>query len=299
MRMNLPKLSICLILILAFVGSFLISCQQKVETDLASTGSVVDSVASADGVMIHYEVSGDGEPTLVFVHGWSCDRSYWKNQVDEFDDTYRVISVDLGGHGTSGLGREDWTLDAFGTDVVSVVNKINPDKVILIGHSMGGGVIIHAAHQLSGRVVGLIGVDTYQEFSSGAPPELIASIMAPFRADFAAGMDDFVRAMFPKSADSTLVNRIAADMSAAPPEIAINAVENYFNDNTVEMLKRVRVPIRAINSDLWPTDLENNQKISASFEMKLMPGVGHFVMLEDPVTFNRLLHETLDEIVEK
>ena len=288
--MNIRKLSMLLICMLALAGPLLISCQQEAETPPVATGSVVDSVASADGVMIHYEVVGEGEPTLVFVHGWSCDRSYWKNQVDEFAKTYQVVTIDMGGHGKSGLGREDWTLAAFGADVTAVVNKLNPSKVILIGHSMAGSVIIQAARQLPGRVIGLIGVDTYQKFETGFSPEQVAETVAPFRADFATSMDGFVRNMFPENADSALVDRIAADMSAAPPEVAISAVENYVSDNTVEMLKEVRVPIRVINCDKWPTDLETNRKHAASFELKLMPGIGHFVQLEDPATFNRLLH---------
>ncbi len=299
MFMNLRKLLIGLTLILALAGSLLISCQQKAETDPVAAGSVVDSVASADGVMIHYEVSGKGEPALVFVHGWSCDRSYWKNQVDEFDKTFMVVTVDMGGHGGSGLEREDWTLPAFGADVAAVVNKLNPAKVVLIGHSMAGAVNMEAAKHLTGRVVGLIGVDTYQEFGPGVPSEQSAGIIAPFRSDFASAMNGFVRSMFPEDADSNLVNWIADDMSAAPPEVAISAIENYFNSNTLEMLKETNVPIRAINSDLWPTDLETNQKNAVSYELKLMSGFGHFIMQEDPVTFNRLLQETLGELTGK
>jgi pimeloyl-ACP methyl ester carboxylesterase len=299
MHMNLRKLSILLILMLALAGWLLISCQPKAETDPVAAGPVVDSVASADGVMIHYEVSGKGEPALVFVHGWSCDRSYWKNQVDEFDETYKVVTVDMGGHGGSGLEREDWTLPAFGADVAAVVNKLNPGKVVLIGHSMAGAVNMEAAKLLTDRVVGLIGVDTYQEFGPGVPPEQLAEITAPFRTDFASTMNGFARGMFAENSDSDLVDWVAADMSATPPEVAISALENYISGNAVEILKEVRVPIRAINSDKWPTNLETNRKHAASFEMKLMPGTGHFVQLEDPATFNRLLRETLDELTGK
>jgi len=298
-NMNLRKLSILLIWMLALAVPLLISCQHEAETPPVATGPVVDSVASADGVMIRYEVVGKGEPTLVFVHGWSCDRSYWKAQVDEFARTYQVVTVDMGGHGESGLGREDWTLAAFGADVAAVVNKLNPDKVVLIGHSMAGGVNIQAARQLPGRVIGLIGVDTYKKFGTGYSQEQITEITAPFRADFATSVDGRVRSMFPENADSALVDQIAADMSAAPPEVAISAFENYFSGNAVEILKEVRVPIRAINSDMWPTDLETNRRHAASFELKLMPGTGHFVQQEDPATFNRLLHETLDELTGK
>jgi pimeloyl-ACP methyl ester carboxylesterase len=299
MQMNMRRLSVMLVWMLALAGPLLISCQNEAETPPVASGPVIDSVASADGVMIHYEVVGKGEPTLVFVHGWSCDRSYWMAQVDEFARTYQVVTVDMGGHGESGLGREDWTLAAFGADVAAVVKKLNPNKAVMIGHSMAGGVNIYAAQQLPGRVIGLIGVDTYQEFETGYSQEQVAETTAPFRADFVTSMDGLVRSMFTENADSALVDRIAADMSAAPPEVAISAVENYVSDNAVEMLKEVRVPIRAINSDKWPTDLENNQKHAASFEIKLMPGTGHFIMLEDPATFNRLLHETLDELTGK
>jgi len=297
--MNLRKLSIGLILMLALAGSLLISCQQEAETTSVATGPVVDSVASADGVMIHYEVSGKGKPALVFVHGWSCDRSYWKNQVDEFAKTYQVVTVDMGGHGGSGLEREDWTLPAFGADVAAVVNKLNPGKVVLIGHSMAGSVIMEAAKLLTGRVIGLIGVDTYHELEMALSPEQVAEMTAPFRAGFAGSMDGFVRGMFAENSDSALVDWVAADMSAAPPEIAISALENYISSNPQAILKEVRLPIRAINADKWPTDLENNRKHAASFEIKLMPGIGHFVMQEDPVTFNRLLRETLDELTGK
>lgn len=292
-------MSISLIWLLALAGPLLISCQHEAKTPPAEIGPVVDSIASADGVMIRYEVVGKGEPTLVFVHGWNCDRSYWKAQVDDFAGTYQVVTVDMGGHGESGLGREDWTMAAFGADVAAVVNKLNPDNVVLIGHSMAGGVIIEAARQLPGRVIGLIGVDTYRTFGTGYSQEQVDETTAPFRADYTASVDGFVRNMFPENADSALVDWVAADMSAAPPEVAISAVENYVSHNTVEMLKEVRVPIRAINSDMWPTDVETNRKHAASFELKLMTGVGHFVQQEDPATFNRLLHETLDELTVK
>ena len=297
--MNLRKLSILLALMLALAGSILISCQNETDTPSVATGPVVDSVASADGVMIHYEVVGQGEPALIFVHGWSCDRSYWKNQVDEFAETYKVVTVDMGGHGGSGLGREDWTLPAFGADVAAVVKKLNPGKVVLIGHSMAGAVNIHAAQQLPGRVIGLIGADTYHELDVALSPEQVAEMTAPFRADFAGTMNGFVRGMFAENSDSALVDWVAADMSAAPPEVAISTLENYISSNARAILEEVRLPIRAINADKWPTDLENNRKHAASFEIKLMPGIGHFVMQEDPVTFNRLLHETLDELTGK
>lgn len=299
MQMKIRILSILSVCLLAFVCLILTSCQKEADTTAKVTGPIIDSVASSDGVMIHYEVIGKGEPTLFLVHGWSCDRSYWKNQVGEFAKTNQVVTIDLGGHGKSGAGRENWTIAAFGDDVAAVVNKVNPDKLVILGHSFAGSVIMQAAKQLSGRVIGLVGVDTYHNLEMEFSSEQIAGATAAFRADFVSTVDGYVRSIFSKNADSSLVEQVASHMSAAPPEIAINVVENYLAVNPVEILKEVRVPIRAINAEKPETNIENNQKYAVSFEVKLMPNVGHFVQLEDPSTFNRLLHETLDELTGK
>ena len=299
MQIKIRLSSILLVGQLALVFLMLTSCQKDADTTMKVSDPIVDSVESEDGVMIHYEILGAGEPTLVFVHGWSCDRSYWKTQMDEFSKTYQVVSIDIGGHGESGLGRENWTMEAFGTDVASVVNKLNLNKIVMIGHSLGGGVVLQAAKQLPDRVVGLIGVDTYKKFGTGYPPEKITKIVSAFKADFVASMNGFIRSMFLDDADSTLVNQIVSDMSLAPVEVATSAMESYFSTDTQELLKKVRVPIRAINSDMTPTDIENNRKYASSFEMKSVTGIGHFIPQEDPTTFNRLLHETLDELTGK
>ena len=91
MQMKIRFSLILLVGQVALVCLMLISCQKDADTTTNTTGPIVDSVASADGVMIHYEVVGAGEPALVLVHGWSCDRSYWKAQVDEFAKKKTVL----------------------------------------------------------------------------------------------------------------------------------------------------------------------------------------------------------------
>lgn len=118
---------------------------------------------SADGVPIAFEVAGRGNPPLVFVHGWSCDRRYWQAQLTVFSRQFETVAIDLAGHGASGLGRRQWTIDSFGADVASVVQELDLPKAILIGHSMGGDVITEAARRLPGRIAGLIWVDTYKK----------------------------------------------------------------------------------------------------------------------------------------
>jgi pimeloyl-ACP methyl ester carboxylesterase len=272
------------------------ACQKKAEKlATAEPTVIVDSVPSEDGVMIHYDVHGQGDRALVFVHCWSCDRTYWQNQVDEFAKDYRVVTVDLGGHGQSGMSRKVWTMATFGADVAAVVNKLDLKSVVLIGHSMGGPVCIEAARRLQGRVVTIVGVDNFQNFGDKLTKEEVDAWVAHLQPDFTPTVDFFVRSMFPAGADSSLVSRIAADMASAPPDVAISAITETLLYDYRAALAEVRVPIRTISSDKHATDAKANAEIAASFAMKVMPGRGHFLQLEDPATFNRLLHETLAE----
>ena len=170
---------------------------------------------SADNIIISYNVEGNGKPVLVFVHGWCCDKSYWKYQVAHFSKNYKVVTIDLAGHGKSGLGRKIWSMEAFGKDVFAVLDKINIEQAILIGHSMGGAVIIEAAKQMPTRIIGLVGIDTYHNIEEKISKEEIENFLKPFENNFKESTNNFVRRMFTPDADSVLVKQIANDMSSA------------------------------------------------------------------------------------
>jgi len=260
---------------------------------------------SRDGVEIAYTIDGNSAQTgnikndiaLVFIHGWSCDKSFWENQIKVFAPKYIIVTIDLGGHGQSGINRKNWTLDAFAEDVAAVVNKIGLKKIILIGHSMGGPVTIEAANKLKGKVIGLIGVDTFQNLGKTIPDSLVSPFLKPFRSDFPAATKEFVKSMFLPNADSMLVKKVTDKMSSAPPEIAISSLENMFKDNAISALKNFAAPIISINNDHYPVQIESNKKQVKYFEVKIMKGVGHFIMLENPQEFNRLLQESIDQLV--
>jgi pimeloyl-ACP methyl ester carboxylesterase len=255
-----------------------------------------EKVKSADGVEIAYSVRGIGEPAIVFVHGWSCDKSYWNQQIRPFSEKYQVVVIDLAGHGESGLERKDYTLQAFGQDVAAAVNQLGLEKVILVGHSMGGPVVIEAANLLKGKVIGLIGADTFQNLGTTLPADQVEQFLKPFKENFVSTTQEFVKKMFPKTADPLLVKRVADDMSSAPPQVAVSAMENMFKDNASAALKELTVPIISINCDMYPVQTAENKKQVKSFEVKMMPGSGHFVMQDNPKLFNKLLQEAVDEL---
>jgi pimeloyl-ACP methyl ester carboxylesterase len=284
-----------LLVVLALITAVALTCQENNETGMVGSGPMIDSVLSADSILIQYEVHGQGEPALVFVHCWSCDRSYWENQVSDLSRDFTVVTLDLAGHGASGMGREVWSVEAFGGDVVAVIDKLGLEEIILIGHSMGGPVSIAAARELPGQVKAIIGVDNLQDLGQQIAPEQIDQWLVPFRADFATTTEAFVRGMFPETADTALVGMVARDLAAAPPEVALGAFEQLFGYNLAEAVADLPVPIRCINSDRYPTNIEGNQAVAASYEVTFMPGYGHFPHMEDSQAFNRVLRNILAE----
>ncbi|HEY0191658.1 MAG TPA: alpha/beta fold hydrolase, partial [Kofleriaceae bacterium] len=116
---------------------------------------------SSDGAAIHYQVHGGGRgAALVLIHGLGCDAGFWDSQLDALAGDHTVVVLDLAGHGRSAAQRAAWTIEAFADDVIAVVRDAGLAEVVLIGHSLGGPIMIEAAARLPGAVRGLIGVDT-------------------------------------------------------------------------------------------------------------------------------------------
>lgn len=275
--------------ILAFL---MISCTRQ-----APRGMTQGSVLSTDQTEINFRQYGDGETALVFIHGWCCDQGYWKAQVDAFSRDFKVVTIDLAGHGKSGTQRQDYTLEAFGRDVAMVVKHLKLDRVILIGHSMGGGVILAAAHQLEGQTLALVGVDTYQGFRYALSDSLIEQFILPFKRDFYHTTLEFVKRMFPPEADSALVEEIAEDMAQGPATAAISAMINNISTDPYRLLEGLSLPIYSINSRMFPIDVEGNREIYPDFEVRFIDGVGHFIHREDPAAFNRELYRILKAVI--
>lgn len=257
---------------------------------------VPDMVASNDGVFISYESRGDGKPALVFVHGWSCDRGYWAAQLDWFADAYQVVAVDLAGHGESGTERQVWTVQAFGEDVAAVADHLGLDRIVLIGHSMGGDVIVDAARLLPGTVDALIMVDTYKQLAVPRTNEEIRRLVGSFHLDFKSETRNFVGKLFLPGSNPQIVERVVEDMSSAPPDIALAALEASFaNDSRLpSVLQDLNLPVVAINPDTPPTDEKSMQRYGV--EVVLVPDVGHFLMMEKPGQFNRVLTSVLENL---
>jgi pimeloyl-ACP methyl ester carboxylesterase len=257
----------------------------------------VGVVAAADGVPIHYSVKGKGEPTLVFIHCGGCDRHVWDNQVSVFAKNQRVVTIDLAGHGESGQSRKNWSVESFADDVNTVITKLKLKRVILVGSSMGGPIVLEATRRMPERVVAIVPVDTLHNVENKVPQEQLDAVVKQLRADFKGTMTGILNQMlFSPSTPAAVKTRITSEVTSRPPELAIAILEGILAYDLVPALKEVKVPIHAINADMNPTNLEINRKYAPQFEVVIIKGSGHYPMLEDPTHFNELLTDYLQQL---
>jgi pimeloyl-ACP methyl ester carboxylesterase len=256
---------------------------------------------SKDGTPISFEVHGTGEPTLVFVHGWCCDARYWRAQVPHCLTHHRVVTLDLAGHGHSGMARSQYSMASFGEDVRAVTEAIGARRVILIGHSMGGSVIAEAARLMPGRVIGLIGVDTFENIGYPMTHKELTKMLAPLEKDFRRGIQAFVKQMISPAMEPQLRDWILSDMTAASPAVALSALKSmmsqYITGEAAKIFDDIERPVISVNSDMWPVDYEANRRHMAFFEAIILKGTDHFLMMDRPDAFNRALDKAVDMIL--
>lgn len=263
--------------------------------------SVQTGVARAlDGVPIAYDVRGAGEPALVFIHCWSCDRTFWREQVEVFATDHQVVTMDLAGHGESGRNRERWSVSGLAGDVEAVVESLGLERVILIGHSMGGPVALAAAARMPKRAAGVVAVDTLHDVEANWSEQDREQIIGAFEKDFDGAMDRFVRMLVRADVDPQLLEEMVERGQAVDRTAAVDLMRNFADLDLGDLLRAVEVPVRAINAAPAPpfqpaTEVEANRKY-ADFDVVLISDVGHYIQLERPAFFNQRLRETLAEL---
>lgn len=285
-------------LVLAVLLLSAIACGETVEAP-GKTVALISGpgrVAAPDGAEIAYTISGSGSPSLVFIHGWMCDQTFWSAQVAEFGRSNTVVTIDLAGHGLSGMNREGWPLMALGGDVQAVVEELDLADVIVIGHSMGGPVALEGARLMPDRVIGVIAVDSLHDAEATYDPERMEGIFAAYESDFVGTCSQFVGSMFREGTDPVFADQIIDAMCDAQPEMSISLLRQFFAYEMGPALAAVTVPVRYINASGYPTNVEVNRAHQPDFDGVIMRDVGHFLMMEKPKEFNVLLRETIERL---
>ncbi|VAW73495.1 hypothetical protein MNBD_GAMMA15-777 [hydrothermal vent metagenome] len=282
------KKMVCLAMTVIFV---LAGCVVTVQDDKRPIRTIIES---ADGSPIAYGMRGQSEPTIVFIHCWTCNHTFWDAQIDYFSKQHQVVWLDLAGHGESGSRRQRYTMQAFGQDVAAVVHQVGAGKVILVGHSMGGPVAVEAAKQLGDRVIGIVGVDTfYTPFEYPASQEAIAAFVKPFETDFRETSNKMVRSMFTPQADPAVIDAIVSKFSAADPKVGASAMYELFNWNAQQASADLQLFSGMLyNINAAPTGKEP----PPNAHVVMVPGVGHFVAQVKPGAFNQALEGIITKL---
>ncbi|GAB3989923.1 alpha/beta hydrolase [Spirosoma daeguense] len=260
-----------------------------------------------DETGIHYVSTGNQEPTLLFVHGSNIDLMYWDAQISYFKDRFRVVAIDLPGHGKSTQNREHWSMTGMGEDVATFIKSRQLKQVILIGHSMGSDVNLVAATTYPEPVIGFIVVDNFKSAGQPLPDEYqqqSAEILKNLQTDFAKTNEDYARMVLltPQTPDN-VANRVVTDYRGAYQPMANEMLKEVFtNGYTVERDRLPLLPckLHLINVDYMPTDEKPLQQLAKNgYEVHHISGTSHFPMIEKPDEFNEILDKTIAEILQQ
>ena len=246
---------------------------------------------------VSYEVTGAGEPTLVLVHGWATDRRIWADEVHRLAARHRVVTPDLAGHGKSGTDRTDWSIERFGQDVGAVIEAVGAKQVILVGHSMGGLVVLEAARRIRDRVKGIIVVDMLLDAEQQTPADEIEGAVKQLEADYQVATTEMANQyLFAAATPAAARERVLGYALALPPGRSIAMLRSTWTYDPLPALGEIGAPVRAVNGDKFPTNFEVNRKHMPGFEAAIVKGSGHYPMLEDPARFGAALDRMLSSI---
>jgi pimeloyl-ACP methyl ester carboxylesterase len=255
-----------------------------------------------DTARIYYDRTGAGAPPLMFVHGFTCAHDDWGRQVEHFAPRHAVVTCDLRAHGASSGDPQDCTIDTYGRDVAAVMDVLELPPAVLVGHSMGCRVVLEAYRQASARVAGLVLIDGSL---LGTDPQAAGALRSHI---VAAGGEAFARALFneallPATAEGERIMQRAVGFPEAVSLRLFPAMIEWEARAMGEVLGGVRVPLLAIqstylNSERKRVRLEPGQttpwldlvrRFAPAARIEIVPGAGHFTMIDAPEACNRLL----------
>ena len=259
------------------------------------------SVRSSDGVKIIFNERGSGETAIVFVHGWSNDKSLWSDQMSHFAEKYHVVAIDLAGFGESGDDRSDWTIASFGKDIAAVMEKLDLKQVVLVGFSMGGSVVVETAFHSPERVSGIVLVDELRNVEMKFPPP-VASYMDSLFMDLVTypTVEKLVKFGFcKKNHDSTFkrVQSMLEGPSRKGWQESLHGYMRWINEDCTRSLQKLSVPVMAINSTREKTEVESFRKYVPSFEVNIIEDSGHLLMWDATEEFNQILEANIQKMV--
>ena len=268
----------------------------------AFLASVPFRIAMLDGARVRYQSFGKGAKAVVLIHGWICDHSFWIRNIPALSAEYRVIAMDLPGHGGSDGPKTDYTQQHFAKALDAVLRDAKVSRAVLVGHNMGAPVARQFVANFPAKVAGLVLVDAAISTPVDAGEmEKRKARRLPFleslrSAAYPEIAGKFIDRMFVAETPVELRAQIKPTMMATPQWISVSAMDGM-SDGSMWATKS-DVPTMCIFSDKG-RKTENDAMLSGMFsdvDHQEWPGGGNFTMLEMPDRFNAAVFEFLKKI---
>jgi pimeloyl-ACP methyl ester carboxylesterase len=249
------------------------------------------------GIKLAYEDRGAGKPAFVFVHGWTCDRSFFAPQAAYFARRHRVVSVDRRGHGESDKPQGPYTRAQDAEDIAYVIEHLGLGKVVAVGHSSGGTTVLQLAAAHPDRVAAIVMVDPAPFV---IPPERRAGIEAMVAAIEAGNQEprrQFITHMFLPTSDRQLIEHVLAVMLAAPSHVAASAMRGDLVFDGPAVAAQCKVPALHLAGTPPLNPLHLMSQWLPTVVHGWTVGAGHFNQLEVPDQVNAMIESFLRHYV--
>ena len=195
----------------------------------------------------------------------------------------------------------------MGEDVAAFIKSLNVEQVILIGHSMGGNVDLVAATTYPQPIIGFIGIDNFKNAGQPLAPEYqqkSEQIVQQLHQNFADTNEQYARmVLLTPQTPEAVSDRVVKDYQEAYQPMATELIEAVFKDEYLierELLPKLPCKLHLINVDYMPTNEEPLKTYTTKgYEVHHMAGTSHFPMIEKPDELNKLLDETINEILQE
>lgn len=235
-----------------------------------------------NNIQLAYERQGKGTP-LVLLHGFPLDHHLWDEVAPLLVDTFDIIIPDLRGFGNSTMIDLPHSMDDYASDIASLLDHLNIQKAVIVGHSMGGYVALAFARLYPERVRGL-GLVSSQVLAD-APERKEGRYKSAADVE-ANGIGSVVEAMAPKfTSDERLQAHARASMERQQPAAYIGALKAMAErDDSTSLLPSFHFPVVIIHGDsdsLIPIDRAREIKAALpQAHLIEIPGAGHMPMME-------------------
>lgn len=238
--------------------------------------------------------SHSGRLPVLFVHSLAGNGGQWALQLDHLRRRRRAIALDLRGHGESDPAEDgDYTIPGLAGDLEAVADLLGLRRFILAGHSLGSAVAIEYASRHPERVAGLLLVDPNGDLTR-MPREQMEPFLATLREDPVRELSSYYRQLV-VGGDADAGRWILEDLRLTDEDAIVKALEGSLDYATTAALGKVAAPKLSVISDMnnLPYSLH---RLVTDLPTRLMPGTGHWLMMDRPEAFNSILEEFLEEV---